>query len=301
MVKTQSLPEIVMNPAVRHDFVLLFDVKDGNPNGDPDMGNMPRQDPDTLQGLVTDVALKRKIRDWVAVTREEDSSCQIYVRHRGILTDQQKKAYDALGVNGEDSKYSGDARKWMCEHFFDVRMFGAVMSTKKYNSGQVRGPVQLTFARSIDPVYPQDISITRVALTNRDDVKGGSDEDVEARSGQMGRKAYLPYGLYQAHGFFNPSFAEQTGVNAEDLALLWEALENMWTIDRSASRGFMACRGMYVFSHEGKFGNAPAQDLFDLISVQKRADVESPRQFQDYEVNVSSVALEGVTLTRVIG
>lgn len=291
------------NPKVRHDFLLLFDVQDGNPNGDPDAGNLPRVDYDTLQGLVTDVALKRKVRDYVALTKNDDVNRQIYVKHRGILTNQQEKAYVALGIDKDvpDTKKIADARDWMCEHFYDVRMFGAVMSTKKYNSGQVRGAVQVTFARSYDPVAPQDISITRVALTNSEDVKGGQEGDEEARSGQMGRKAYLPYGLYRAYGFVNSAFAEQRGVNSEDLAILWEALVNMWTIDRSASRGFMACRGLYVFSHDTSFGSAPAQDLFELIKVARKDENTVARHFSDYEVAVSSELPPSVTLTRVVG
>lgn len=293
------LDQKVTDVKVRHDFVLLFDVKDGNPNGDPDAGNMPRVDPETMQGIVTDVAIKRKIRDWVSVTREDDPACQIYVQHRGILTHQQKKAFDDLGIKDELNNQS-DARAWMCEHFFDIRMFGAVMSTKKYNAGQVRGPVQLTFARSIDAVTPQDLSITRVALTKEDD--GAGSVDGEALSGQMGRKAYLPYGLYMAYGFYNPVFAAKTGVKDTDLELLWEALVNMWTIDRSASRGMMACRGLYVFSHDNEFGSAPAQDLFDRITVNRKGDIEVGRHFRDYEVTINLEELEaGVTCTKIVG
>jgi CRISPR-associated protein Csd2 len=295
----------VNDPKLRHDFVLLFDVQDGNPNGDPDAGNLPRTDSETMQGLVTDVALKRKIRDYVSLVRGSDPRYQIYVKHRGILTHQQKQAYDSLEIDADPKKVTSRdiarARDWMCEHFYDVRMFGAVMSTKAYNAGQVRGAVQLTFARSFDPVEPQDISITRVALTNADDVQGGNSEDVVARSGQMGRKAFIPYGLYRAYGFVNPSFCEQTGVTEDDLALLWEALVNMWTFDRSATRGFMACRGLYVFTHEDRYGQVPAQDLFELIQVNKKPDVSMPRRFSDYEVTVSTSTPPGVSLTRIVG
>ncbi|WP_206886401.1 type I-C CRISPR-associated protein Cas7/Csd2 [Alicyclobacillus mali (ex Roth et al. 2021)] len=295
----------INDPKLRHDFVLLFDVQDGNPNGDPDAGNLPRTDPETMQGLVTDVAIKRKIRDYVSLVRSSNPKYQIYVKHRGILTHQQKQAYEALRIDSDPKKLSSRdvarVREWMCEHFYDVRMFGAVMSTSAYNAGQVRGAVQLTFARSYDPVEPQDISITRVALTNADDVKGGSSDDEEARSGQMGRKAFIPYGLFRSYGFVNPAFCEQTGVSEEDLALFWEALVNMWTIDRSAARGFMACRGLYVFTHEDRYGRVPAQELFELIQVHKKPGVTAPRRFGDYEVNVADSTPEGVVLTRIIG
>ncbi len=284
--------------------MFLFDVQDGNPNGDPDAGNLPRVDQDTMQGLVTDVALKRKVRDYVTLTRGMDPLMQIYVKHRGILTNQQKLAYDALELTNtetKDTKEVENARDWMCKHFFDVRMFGAVMSTKKYNSGQVRGAVQMTFARSFDPVTPQDISITRVALTNSTDVRGGSEGDDEARSGQMGRKAYLPYGLYRSYGFVNSAFSAQTGVSEEDLALLWESLIHMWTVDRSASRGFMACRGLYVFSHNSQFGSAQAQDLFELVRAELKNPGNEPRHFHDYDVSVDSIVPSGVTLTRLVG
>lgn len=301
MMTTNGFDQKILNTDVRHDFILLFDVKDGNPNGDPDAGNMPRVDPETMHGLVTDVAIKRKVRDWVAVTQDQDPTRQIYVQHRGILTNQQKKAYEAKELPDKDSSRM-EAREWMCQHFYDIRMFGAVMSTKKYNSGQVRGPVQITFARSIDQVTPLDISITRVALTNPDDVKGGSADDEEARSGQMGRKAFLPYGLYMAYGFFNPVFAKQTGVTSEDLSLLWESLVNMWTIDRSATRGMMACRGLHVFTHDNPYGNAPAQDLFDLLAPVKKEEVAVPRHFRDYEIRLDVEDLPtGVTYSKVWG
>lgn len=297
--------KINVNPTVvdaqtRHDFILLFDVTDGNPNGDPDAGNMPRVDPETMQGIVTDVALKRKVRDYVSITRNDDPYRQIYVQHRGILTNQQKKAFDELNLKDE-KKENTDARKWMCDHFYDTRMFGAVMSTKKYNAGQVRGPMQLTFARSIDPVVPQDITITRVALTNPDDVKGGHADDEYAMSGQMGRKAFLPYGLYMGYGFFNPYFAAQTGVNDEDLRVFWEALANMWDFDRSASRGRIVCRGLHVFTHSNKLGDAPSQQLFDLLQVNKKETVAVPRKFDDYVIQLSSHLPEGITLTSIVG
>ena len=294
---------VACRATVRHDFVVLFDVQDGNPNGDPDANNLPRVDYETMQGLVTDVAIKRRIRDYVALTRPKDSERQIYVKHRGILTRQQQQAYEALAgdPSGNAANPVGDARMWMCQHFYDVRMFGAVMSTKQYNAGQVRGPVQLTFARSYDPVAPQEMTITRVALTNAEDVRGGHADDSEARAGQMARKAYLPYGLFRTYGFVNAPFAVQTGVNRADLALLWEALENLWTVDHSASRGLMACRGLYVFSHSTALGEAPAQDLFELIRVHRRDTTTVPRHFTDYEVVVDAHHVPpGVTLTRIV-
>lgn len=292
----------VVDPSRRHDFVLIFDVTDGNPNGDPDAGNLPRVDPETMQGIVTDVALKRKVRDYVALTHGDDEKRQIYVKHRGILHRQQQKAFDALGFEEDtkDRKEISSAREWMCQHFYDTRLFGAVMSTSKFNAGQVRGPVQITFARSIDQVVPLDITITRVALTKGDDVKGGSADDTEAASGQMGRKAYLPYGLYVAYGFFSPAFAEQTGVDEDDLSLFWEALERMWDFDRSASRGRMACRGLYVFTHDNPYGNAPTHKLFDLIEVKKKNSIEAPRKFQDYEVTIDENVPEGITLDKLV-
>lgn len=292
-------PDAVIDPSRRHDFVLLFDVTDGNPNGDPDAGNLPRVDPETMQGIVTDVAIKRKVRDYVYLTHSEEKTRQIYVKHRGILINQQKMAYESLGYNDGDKTAIEDARAWMCQHFYDVRLFGAVMSTKKFNAGQVRGPVQLTFARSIDPVVPLDISITRVALTNATDVKGGTEDDTEAASSQMGRKAYIPYGLYRMHGFFSPAFAQDTGVNEEDLSLFWESLVRMWEFDRSAARGFMACRGLYVFTHDHPLGNAPAHRLFQQINVKKKEGVKVARSFQDYQLQISEDSSSGVTLHRL--
>ncbi|MFX3629263.1 MAG: type I-C CRISPR-associated protein Cas7/Csd2 [Ectobacillus sp.] len=291
----------IIDPTKRYDFALVFDVTDGNPNGDPDAGNLPRVDPETNQGIVTDVALKRKIRDYVYLTRGEEKGFDIYVKHRGILTNEQKKAFDELGKTEDDDAVDTvkDAKQWMCEHYFDTRMFGAVMSTKKFNAGQVRGPVQLTFARSVDPVSPFDISITRVALTNPTDVKGGNATDTEARSGQMGRKAYLPYGLYVAYGFYMPAFAKQTGVKGADLEALWESLVNMWDFDRSASRGRMACRGLYVFAHDNQFGNAPSHQLFEKIDIQSVGETVA-RSYKDYTVTIDENLPEGVELYKVI-
>jgi CRISPR-associated protein Csd2 len=296
----------------RHDFVLLFEVTDGNPNGDPDAGNLPRVDPETMQGLVTDVALKRKIRDWVDLTRGDEGRYKIYVQHRGILRDQQKRAFVALKKEPTD-RADDEARDWMCANFYDIRLFGAVMTMGKsgqkakggkdlqWNCGQVRGPVQITFARSIDPIVPLDLSITRVALTNPGDTGADVGEDEEtARSGQMGRKSIVPYGLYRAHGFFNAHLAKQTGVDAVDLELLWRALEQMWEFDRSAARGMMACRGLYVFTHDSPLGNAPAHKLFERIKVARKPGVEASRAFVDYEVTVDRSEAPGVTLSALV-
>lgn len=290
----------------RYDFKLLFDVTDGNPNGDPDAGNLPRVDPETMQGLVTDVAIKRKVRDYVQITRGDQPGYDIYVKNRGILTNEQRKAYEAIGEENAEAKSANvvkDARAWMCEHYYDTRMFGAVMSTTKYNAGQVRGPMQLTFARSINRVTPFDMAITRVALTNATDGKNEaevSEDETEARHGQMGRKAYLPYGMYEAYGFYTPAFGVQTGVRQRDLEVFWEALINMWDMDRSAARGRMACRGLYVFEHDSQYGNAPSHQLFDKIDIQKiKADV-IPRSHKDYHPIIDEVLPEGVTLHPVV-
>jgi CRISPR-associated protein Csd2 len=366
------------DPQRRHEFVLLFDVTDGNPNGDPDAGNMPRTDPETGRGLVTDVALKRKVRDFVTLVGQAETDPQrkaalnIYVEHRGVLNSQHRKAYEALNIKTTESAskpvpedlreafqqvllpdgfalteaveegdaihltYSGEleqsefsaalgqieeelgkparklaeelaksakgrkpsrteveqARKWMCAHFFDVRLFGAVMSTG-VNAGQVRGPMQLTFSRSVDPVYPRDLAITRVAVTK--------EEDSMRKETEMGRKNLVHYGLYVAHGFYSPFLADGTGVTEADLTLFWEALQHMWETDRSASRGLMAPRGLYVFTHEKKLGNAPAHKLFDLVQVVRKEGVTVPRQFQDYRVQVTDPeAYPGVRLDRIL-
>ena len=285
----------------RHDFVLLFDVRDGNPNGDPDAGNLPRVDPETMQGLVTDVAIKRKVRDYVDLAHG-DGRFKVYVQHGRFLVDQRARIFDQRS-NGGGAPEPGDGRRWMCEEFYDVRMFGAVMSMKEHNAGQVRGPMQLTFARSIDPIVPLDSSIVGPAQ-NKSDVNREDSEGEATNFGTMGRKSTVPYGLYRAHGFFNPHFAESTGVDGDDLRLFWDALQMMWDVDRSASRGEMGCRGLYVFSHESKLGNAAAHLLFDLIET-PGSEAPAPRTFADYTVArpaggpLESVA--GVTLTALVG
>jgi len=304
---------IITDPARRHDFVLLFDVTDGNPNGDPDAGNLPRIDPETMQGLVTDVCLKRKVRNYVSLTAADRPGYSIYVQDKGIyLNDLHQEAQDAVGIpkakaKDPDRGKRDEARDWMCRHYFDVRLFGAVMSTS-VNCGQVRGPVQLTFARSIDPIVPMDISVTRVALTNEKEKQAAQESEDEtergSRTGTMGRKAMIPYGLYRTYGFFSAPFAAQTGATAEDLALFWTALQNMWDQDHSAARGLMSCRGLYIFSHADKLGSAPAQALFERISIKPLGEESVARKFADYQesVTVNDHNLPaGVTLTTLVG
>lgn len=288
----------------RYDFVLLFDVKDGNPNGDPDAGNLPRLDAETGHGLVTDVSLKRKVRNFVVITHDQterdpqpgEKRFEIYVREKAILNLQHQRAYSALKLDAEDAdptqekkaakekkrKGGGDsvgkARDWMCQNFFDVRTFGAVMSTG-VNCGQVRGPVQLTFARSIEPIVAQEHSITRMAVTTEAEA-----EKQEGDNRTMGRKHTVPYGLYMAHGFVSSFLAKQTGFSEDDLNLLWQALGQMFEHDRSAARGEMATRGLYVFKHDSYLGNAPAHKLFELIHPELQDKTRPPRDFADYQV-----------------
>lgn len=289
----------------RCEFVLLFDVQDGNPNGDPDAGNLPRVDPETGEGLVTDVCLKRKVRNYVGLRHGETPPFEIYVKERAVLNLQHERAYVAKGIPlAEDGKgkrkggdRSGEARDWMCENFFDVRTFGAVMSTG-VNAGQVRGPVQITFARSVGPVVSLEHSITRMAVT--------SEAEAEKQQGDnrtMGRKHTVPYGLYRAHGFVSAHLAQQTGFGGDDLELLWESLTGMWDHDRSASRGEMATRGLYVFRHDTALGRAPAHTLLDRVRVGRAGEGTAPaRRFTDFRVEVDETGLpEGVQLQRIVG
>lgn len=291
------------DPSCRHDFVLLFDVQDGNPNGDPDAGNLPRIDPETMQGLVTDVAIKRKVRDWVDLHTGDNERHKIYVQSGEALNTKHDRAYTALGIKSTGSKQRREdvdkARQWMCENFFDVRTFGAVMTTG-VNCGQVRGPIQLTFARTIDPIVPLDVSITRVAVTRQEDTVTVSEDGGESsgKTTEMGRKSLVPYGLFRAHGFFVPSFAQKTGFSAEDLSLFWQALGMMWDLDRSSSRGLSACRALHIFSHQNGLGDAPAHKLLERVNVTRRDGVEAPRHFGDYQVSVAVENLpDGVTHT----
>ncbi|MBA3996841.1 MAG: type I-C CRISPR-associated protein Cas7/Csd2 [Candidatus Accumulibacter sp.] len=286
----------------RYDFVLVFDVRDGNPNGDPDAGNLPRLDAESGHGLVTDVSLKRKVRNFVGLVKGETPPFDIYVKEKAVLNQTHEKAYVAVGAEEElkgdkKRKGSGDtvdkARQWMCANFFDVRTFGAVMSTG-VNCGQVRGPVQLTFARSVDPIVTQEHSITRMAVATEAEA-----EKQQGDNRTMGRKHTVPYGIYVAHGFVSSFLAKQTGFGEEDLELLWQALEQMFEHDRSAARGEMATRGLYVFKHDSELGNAHAHTLFDRIAIQRKAGIEVPRSFADYEVTVNEADLPaGVTLIR---
>jgi CRISPR-associated protein Csd2 len=290
--------ELITDINRRHDFVLLFDVTDGNPNGDPDAGNLPRIDPETMQGLVSDVAIKRKVRDYVDLARGSERRFKIYVQHETYLTDTRNRVFGERAP-GQKNVSINDGRAWMCEEFFDIRMFGAVMSMKEANAGQVRGPTQLTFARSIDRIIPLDLSIVGPAQNQAQSKR--SEDDETDKFGTMGRKSLVPYGLYRAYGFFNPHFARQTGATAEDLELFWQALQMMWDTDRSASRGMMACRGIYIFTHESSLGNAPAHKLLERAALEKRADVIAPRSFHDYTVSVNETGLpEQVTLTRLV-
>ena len=298
-----------LDPERRHDFVFLYDVSDGNPNGDPDAGNLPRVDPETMQGLVTDVAIKRKIRDWVDATRGEQERFKIYVQNKGFaLNDLHQRAYTALGIKSSGTKQKRDdvnkTRDWMCDNFYDIRTFGAVMSTE-VNAGQVRGPVQLTFSRSFDQIVPLDVAITRVAITRAQDVETVVSESGKGEGGkstEMGRKSIVPYALYRGYGFVNPHFATQTGFSSEDLGILWEALTLMWDLDRSASRGRVALRGLYVFSHESRYGNVPAHTLQERIDAHLKPGIVTPRKFSDYAVSVDDADLPpSVALTRLLG
>ncbi|MBB5235198.1 type I-C CRISPR-associated protein Cas7/Csd2 [Deinococcus budaensis] len=301
MTDPAQTPQPHLNAANRHEFVLIFDVTNGNPNGDPDAGNLPRVDPETGLGIVTDVALKRKIRNYVDALKGNEDRFKIYVQQGAILNERNLRAYTALKIKPKENVEAPGVKAWMCENFYDVRTFGAVMSGKEANAGQVRGPVQLTFARSVDPILGMDLAITRIALTKAGE-KTTRDGDGEGTSshGTMGRKAFIPYGLYVAHGFYVPTFAQDTKFDDADLGLLWQALENMWDLDRSASRGLTACRGLYVFSHDSKLGNAPAHKLLGRVKVKRKDEVPVARQFGDYDVAVEADGLpQGVTLTRL--
>ncbi|MDR0897811.1 MAG: type I-C CRISPR-associated protein Cas7/Csd2 [Oscillospiraceae bacterium] len=288
------MPEnAIMN---RYEFVLLYDVTNGNPNGDPDAGNMPRIDPETGHGLVTDVCIKRKIRNYVEMTREDEPGYGIYIKQDIPLQTTQNAGIEAVkSVQGKAEK-SASFRDYMCGRYFDIRTFGAVMAGAVGNkelmntAGQVRGPVQLAFGRSIDPIVPQEIAITRVAIE--------TEKKAENASTEMGRKHIVPYGLYRQEGFISANLAQRiTGFSDADLSLLWEAINGMFEFDRSAARGLMVLRGLYVFKHESAFGNAPAHKLFDLISVARKQGVVVPRAFTDYTVFIDASSLpEGVTL-----
>lgn len=286
----------------RYEFVILFDVENGNPNGDPDSGNMPRVDPETGCGLVTDVCLKRKIRNYVETVREDAKGYRIYIKEQVPLNRSDAEALAYLGVNKDlkaakkdDPALDGKIRDFMCQNFFDIRTFGAVMTTfvkGALNCGQVRGPVQLGFARSIDPILPQEVIITRVSIT--------TEADAEKKGTEMGRKYIVPYGLYRAEGYISANLARKvTGFSEEDLDLLWEAILNMFENDRSAARGKMAVRELIVFKHASELGNAPAYKLFDAVHVERAANVTTPRKYSDYVVTIDETLPDGVTCQRM--
>lgn len=277
----------------RIDFVYIFDVQDGNPNGDPDAGNLPRVDAETGMGIVTDVCIKRKVRNYVQVAKGLANGYDIFVKEKAVLNNEIDKAHDDAKVKAAQNKIAA-ARQYMCEHYYDIRTFGAVMSTGK-NAGQVRGPIQLTFARSVNPVATSEHSITRIAVA--------TPKEAESQNGEnhtMGRKATIPYGLYVCHGFISANLAQQTGFTEDDLALFFDALKNMFDLDRSAARGLMSAQKLIVFRHASELGNAPANKLFDLVKVEKTTN-DVPRSFKDYAVSINTSALpNGVTVEELI-
>ena len=289
----------------RYEFVILFDVENGNPNGDPDAGNMPRVDPETGCGLVTDVCLKRKIRNYVETVKEDEIGYRIYIKDGVPLNRSDAEACNAYSVGSDatalkkakkdDPELDKKLRNWMCENFYDIRTFGAVMTTfvkGALNCGQVRGPVQLGFARSVDPIVPQEVTITRVAIT--------TESDAENKGTEMGRKYIVPYGLYRCEGYVSANLARKTtGFSEEDLQLLWNAIINMFEIDHAAARGKMAVRELIVFKHDSELGNAPAYKLFDAVHVERKEDVAVPRSYQDYTVSISEMP-DGVEYTRMV-
>ena len=277
----------------RIDFIYIFDVQDGNPNGDPDAGNLPRVDAETGMGLVTDVCLKRKVRNYVQVAKNLADGYDIFIKEKAVLNTLIDAAHETEEVKAAKDK-TATARDVMCKKYFDIRTFGAVMSTGK-NAGQVRGPIQLTFARSVDTISAAEHSITRMAVA--------TEKEAEKQSGDnrtMGRKATVPYGLYVCHGFISANLAQQTGFSEEDLSLFWDALKNMFDVDRSAARGMMSAQKLIVFKHDSVLGNAPANKLFDLVKVEKKCEA-APRSFSDYVVTINKNALPaGVSVEEMI-
>lgn len=286
----------------RYEFAIIFDVENGNPNGDPDAGNMPRVDPETGYGIVTDVCLKRKIRNYVEVVKENEPGYGIYIKSGVPLNKSDKKAFEYLGINETEIKKlkkdkpetDGKIRDFMCENFFDIRTFGAVMTTfvkASLNCGQVRGPVQLSFARSVDPIFPQEITITRCAIT--------TEADAEKNTNTMGNKFIVPYGLYVAEGYISANLARKvTGFSEDDLELLWSAIINMFEYDHAAARGKMAVRKLVIFKHDSELGNTPSYKLFDAIKIKRREDVKIARSYNDYEITISESEIpQGVTCT----
>lgn len=283
----------------RYDFVVLFDVENGNPNGDPDAGNMPRVDPESGYGLVTDVCIKRKIRNYVETLKEEEQGYQIYIKDNIPLNRSDNKAFEYLNINADevkklkkdDPQLDEKVRDFMCRNFYDIRTFGAVMTTfvkANLNCGQVRGPVQLGFAKSVDPILPQEVTITRVAIT--------TESDAEKKGTEMGRKYIVPYALYRMEGYVSANLARKvTGFSEEDLELLWQAILNMFENDHSAARGKMAVRKLIIFKHESELGCAPAHKLFDAVTVKRKEGTDLPRAYSDYEVTVPVELPQGVS------
>ncbi len=286
------MSEIIKN---RYDFVLFFDVQDGNPNGDPDAGNLPRMDAETGYGLVTDVCLKRKVRNFVHLVKEAQRPYDIFVKEKAVLNNLIAEAHATEEVKAQKkpAEKIESARQWMCANYYDIRTFGAVMSTGE-NAGQVRGPVQLTFSRSVDPIIATEHSITRMAVTTEADA-----EKQQGDNRTMGRKYTVPYALYRAHGFISPHLANQTGFTEEDLELFWQALRNMFDHDHSAARGLMGTRKLFIFKHDSALGNASAQQLFEMVENPKLKDPEKPaRAFSDYEnIEVVGDLPKGVTVS----
>ena len=278
----------------RYEFVMFYDVENGNPNGDPDAGNMPRIDPETGYGIVTDVCIKRKIRNYVELVKQDSPGYKIYIKEGIPLNQNHVDAYDAMGLKTREKatvSQTNEARKWMCVKFFDVRTFGAVMTTGD-NCGQVRGPQQINFSRSLDPIVQQEVTITRQTVTKIEDIE---------KERTMGRKYIVPYGLYRVEGYISAKLANDatkgTGFSAQDLELFWEALVNMFEHDRSAARGKMATRKLFIFKHESDLGNAPAHKLFDLVTAERVNQASPPRRFADYVVKIDNSRLPaGVTL-----
>ncbi len=283
----------------RYEFVVFFDVENGNPNGDPDAGNMPRIDPESGYGLVTDVCLKRKIRNYVETVKEDEKGYRIYIKENVPLNRSDREAYDDLGISSDKVKamkkdnpeLDKKVCDFMCGNFYDIRTFGAVMTTfvkDNLNCGQVRGPVQLSFARSVDPILPQEVTITRVAIT--------TESDAAKKGTEMGRKYIIPYALYRAEGYVSANLARKvTGFSEADLELLWQAILNMFENDRSAARGKMAVRKLVIFRHDSELGCAPAHKLFEGVRAVKKADVDTPRNYADYVIEVPQELPEGVT------
>jgi CRISPR-associated protein Csd2 len=278
------MSEIIKN---RYEFVLLFDVENGNPNGDPDMGNMPRVDPQTGNGIVTDVCLKRKVRDYVDLLKSGNAGYDIYVKSGAVLNNQHKKAYDYLGINPDSKKpKEEELTKFMCQNFFDIRTFGAVMTTE-VNCGQVRGPVQFSFARSIDPIFQQEVTVTRCAVTNEKDAEKGQ---------TMGKKQIVPYGLYRAEGYVSAHLAKKTEFKEDDLELLWDSLINMFEHDHSAARGKLSARKLIVFKHNSELGCCQSHKLFDKVKVERLSRDMPARSFADYKVTISADMPNGVEM-----